>query len=110
MKLKNRQIKTAPIIIILSLAAIISIAVASGIGPVSVPPLTTIKILISKIPLIGDMISTDWDMLSDEGVAAKDNWLNALEASSASVRTESAKFMPFVQQAIDYCESYGLVE
>ena len=52
----------------------------------------------------------DWDMLSDEGVAAKDNWLNALEASSASVRTESAKFMPFVQQAIDYCESYGLVE
>ncbi len=65
MKLKNRQIKTAPIIIILSLAAIISIAVASGIGPVSVPPLTTIKILISKIPLIGDMISTDWDMLSE---------------------------------------------
>ena len=65
MKLKNRQIKMLPIIIALAISALISVAVASGIGPVSVPPFTSIKILISKIPLVGDMISPDWDLLSE---------------------------------------------
>ena len=49
----------------LAIAAFLSIAVASGVGPKPVPALDTIKILLSRIPGIGNLIEPTWDLLSE---------------------------------------------
>ncbi len=64
MKLKHSR-KTAPLIIVLIIAAVLSIIFATGLGPVSVAPAQTAKILISRIPFIGNMIERTWEPLAE---------------------------------------------
>ena len=51
------------IVSLLSVTAVISLIVATGLGPVSVSPKITAKILLSQIPGIGSNISQTWESL-----------------------------------------------
>ena len=51
------------IIIFLAVLSLITILLATGLGPVSVKPGTTAKILLSRIPGIGNSISHTWEQL-----------------------------------------------
>lgn len=55
----------ALIVILLLVVALFSVLLAVGIGPVSVPAGTTAKILLHKIPLIGNLITPDWEVLQE---------------------------------------------
>lgn len=60
----NRSKLNMPvIIIILALVAMVSVILATGIGPVAVSPVTTVKILISKIPFVGGFVEHTWQPL-----------------------------------------------
>lgn len=60
----NRREPNMPLIIILlSIVAILTILLGTGLGPVSVDPGTTAKILLSKIPGLGDSIPMTWEQL-----------------------------------------------
>lgn len=50
-------------ILLLTIVAIATILLATGLGPVSVAPATTAKILLSRIPGIGTNIPVTWEML-----------------------------------------------
>ncbi|MBQ8004278.1 MAG: iron chelate uptake ABC transporter family permease subunit, partial [Oscillospiraceae bacterium] len=63
MKVKRKRI--APLLIFLILAAVLSIILAIGIGPVAVSPITTAKVLVSKIPFFGSFLPVSWDALSE---------------------------------------------
>lgn len=63
--MKNRERKLAPLIILLGLSAVVSIILAVGIGPVAVSPITTAKVLVSKIPFFGSFLPVSWDALSE---------------------------------------------
>lgn len=51
------------ILIILAVISVLSILLATGLGPVSVAPGTTARILLSKIPFIGNNIEVTWEQL-----------------------------------------------
>ena len=51
------------LICILLVAAAITLIVATGLGPVSVAPATTARILLSRIPIIGAGIAPTWETL-----------------------------------------------
>ena len=53
----------ALIIILLAIAALATLILAVGLGPVSVAPGTTAKILLSRLPLIGNHIPQTWEQL-----------------------------------------------
>ncbi len=57
--------KTGILIFSLIIASVISVIFATGIGPVSVSPDVTAKVLISKIPLVGSFLPQTWDALSE---------------------------------------------
>ena len=60
----NREKPNMPIIIIcLAVLSLITILLATGLGPVSVEPGTTAKILLSRIPGIGNSVSHTWEQL-----------------------------------------------
>lgn len=60
----NRTEPNMPVIVVtLLVLAAISIVLATGLGPVSVKPMTTAKLLLSKIPGIGNMIPQTWEQL-----------------------------------------------
>lgn len=60
----SRTQPNMPAIVSLLIAfAAITMILATGLGPVSVHPLTTAKLLLSKIPLIGSMIPQTWEQL-----------------------------------------------
>ena len=63
--MKKRIPKTATVGIVFAAAAILSIILAVGIGPVSVSPLTTAKVLASKIPLLGEIVEKTWEPLAE---------------------------------------------
>lgn len=67
MKLKkyfNREQPNMPLIVVLLvMVAIATVLLATGMGPVSVSPATTAKILVSKLPLIGSGIEASWEVL-----------------------------------------------
>lgn len=50
-------------ILLLTIVSIATILLATGLGPVSVAPATTAKILLSRIPGIGTNIPVTWEML-----------------------------------------------
>lgn len=50
---------------ILLLVSVLTILLATGLGPVSVPPATTAKILLSRIPFLGDSIPVSWELLDE---------------------------------------------
>ena len=49
----------------LTVLALISLIVATGLGPVSVSPGTTIRILLSRIPAIGSGVAHTWQALDE---------------------------------------------
>ncbi|MCH5321524.1 MAG: iron ABC transporter permease [Eubacterium sp.] len=53
------------IIVILIMIAVLTMLFATGIGPVSVAPNVTAKILLSKIPLVKNLISQTWQQLDE---------------------------------------------
>lgn len=57
--------KTGILVFSLIIASVISVIFATGIGPVSVSPDVTAKVLISKIPLVGSFLPQTWDALSE---------------------------------------------
>ncbi|MBQ9951329.1 MAG: iron ABC transporter permease [Clostridia bacterium] len=60
----NRSQPNMPVILILLLAlSLISIILATGLGPVPVSPLNTAKILLSQIPGVGGLVPQTWEQL-----------------------------------------------
>ncbi len=60
----NRTEPNMPVIItMLTVLAVVTVFVATGLGPVVVEPVTTAKILLSKIPGVGNLITQDWEVL-----------------------------------------------
>ena len=55
----------AVLIGILLLASILTVLLATGLGPVSVPPGTTAKILLSRLPFFGESIPVSWEILDE---------------------------------------------
>ncbi len=60
-KLKREGKNTAGVLALLALSAVVSVIIASGIGPVSVSPGATLGILLSKLPFIGELIPGEWN-------------------------------------------------
>lgn len=52
------------IVIILLILAVITMIVATGLGPVNVDPMTTAKILLHQVPGVGSSIVEDWSKLN----------------------------------------------
>ena len=50
---------------VLAAAAFLSVALASGLGPVSVPPDDTFMILLSRLPFAGDLIEPAWSAANE---------------------------------------------
>lgn len=60
----NRTEPNMPVIItVLTILAVVTVFVATGLGPVVVEPVTTAKILLSRIPGVGSLLTQDWDVL-----------------------------------------------
>lgn len=65
-KVFNRDHPNMKVIIsILILLSILSIIFAVGIGPVSLPPTTVIKVILSKLPFLGGYIDQDWELVDE---------------------------------------------
>lgn len=65
----NRETPNMPVIIVLLvIAAVLTILLATGLGPVSIDPGTTAKILLSRVPLVGGNISQTWEVLDQNVV------------------------------------------
>ncbi len=62
--------KISIIIILLILISLVTVVFATGLGSVNISPNTTFKILLSKIPIIGDNIIPSWSEL-DENIILK---------------------------------------
>ena len=56
----ENELNMGVVILILIIAALLTVMVATGMGPVSVSPETTARILLSKIPGIGRSIVPNW--------------------------------------------------
>ena len=60
----NRTEPNMPLIVALLIVfALATMVLAAGIGPVSVHPVTTAKLLLSRIPGVGGMIAQTWEQL-----------------------------------------------
>ena len=59
----TKRINTKILIPIFIICAVITLILSIGLGPVSVSPITTAKILISRIPFIGTYIPQTWEQL-----------------------------------------------
>lgn len=68
--LKNQfdEVNMPLVVLGLVILSVITILVATGIGPVSVDPATTAKILISHIPGMSDKVVHDWTPVSENVV------------------------------------------
>ncbi|MBR2666751.1 MAG: iron ABC transporter permease [Oscillospiraceae bacterium] len=66
-KIRNEagELKLGFVILILIIAAAATLFVATGFGPVSVAPGTTARILLSRLPGIGNHIVPDWTPVSE---------------------------------------------
>lgn len=60
---RHKEPKMTLLIGILAAAAIVSMVTAAGLGPVSVSPGETVRILLGRIPLIGGIIPETWEPL-----------------------------------------------
>lgn len=60
----NRDALNMPLVLLLlAIAALLTLLLATGLGPVSVPPATTAKILASRLPVVGQLIPQTWELL-----------------------------------------------
>ncbi|MEG0778441.1 MAG: iron ABC transporter permease [Oscillospiraceae bacterium] len=65
-KIFNRENPNMKMVLLtMGIIAIITIILAVGLGPVSVNPSTTAKIILSKIPFIKNLIPITWEMLDE---------------------------------------------
>jgi iron complex transport system permease protein len=62
---KDGEINMQLIIFLLTITAIITVILAVGIGPISVNPGTTLKVILSKIPGISNRIQISWRDLDE---------------------------------------------
>ncbi|MEG0769183.1 MAG: iron ABC transporter permease [Ruthenibacterium sp.] len=63
-KIFNRSEPNLPLLVILlTIIAAVTMLLATGLGPVFVPPETTAKILLSRIPWLGNYIPHTWETL-----------------------------------------------
>lgn len=53
------------VVLLLSAAAILTVVLATGLGPVSVPPDVTLKVLLHRIPGLGRRIAVTWEPLQE---------------------------------------------
>ncbi|WP_082232776.1 FecCD family ABC transporter permease [Halobacillus massiliensis] len=60
-----KETKLTIIILALLLVSIVTVIFATGIGPVSVPAPTVLKILASKLPLLSHVIESDWTQVDE---------------------------------------------
>lgn len=60
---RHKEPKMTLLIGILAAAAIVSMVTAAGLGPVSVSPGETVRILLGRIPLIGGTLPETWEPL-----------------------------------------------
>lgn len=60
---RHKEPKMTLLIGILAAAAIVSMVTAAGLGPVSVSPGETVRIVLGRIPLIGGIIPETWEPL-----------------------------------------------
>lgn len=61
--LNQEGIKTSLIITILIVFAVITMLLATGLGPISINPNITFRIILSKLPLVNKLISQNWELL-----------------------------------------------
>lgn len=61
----KKPFPTKTLVLLLSLAAVFSIVLAAGLGPASVPPGTTAKILLSRLPGLGGRVPASWQPLEE---------------------------------------------
>ena len=64
-KKQKKRGRMARIILILIAAAAVTLLLATGLGPVSVAPGTTAKILLSRVPGLGRLIPKTWEQLEE---------------------------------------------
>lgn len=60
---KHKRISTKILITVLIICAVVTVIVAVGLGPVSVSPIKTASILLSRIPFIGSFVPISWEQL-----------------------------------------------
>ena len=68
---KKIRISLRTIIPILILVSIISILLCAGIGPVSVSPAATLRILLSRIPVIGEGFEGSFTQMDENVIREK---------------------------------------
>ena len=61
--IRQRRPSMAKVLFALAVAALLTVLFATGLGPVSVSPTTTAKILLSRLPLVGGSIPCTWEAL-----------------------------------------------
>ncbi|MBP3634502.1 MAG: iron ABC transporter permease [Oscillospiraceae bacterium] len=62
---EKKQFGMRPVMLLLLAAALVSVLLAVGLGPVSVSPVTTAKILLSRIPGFGNLIRPVWQPMEE---------------------------------------------
>lgn len=65
MKVRHKKFQMKAVIPVIILAAAVSIVLAVGLGPVSVPPEITWKVILSKLPVIGERTAVVWEPLQE---------------------------------------------
>ena len=63
--IQKKHMRFGIILLILCIASLLSIFLATGIGPVSVPAGTTMKVICSKLPLVGGLVSPTWQPVEE---------------------------------------------
>lgn len=53
------------IVLLLSLAAALTVVLATGLGPVSVPPSVTARVLLHRVPGLGARVAVTWEPLQE---------------------------------------------
>lgn len=64
-RLKNGETSVGRICFVLALISVLTMIFATGLGPVSVAPGTTARILTSRIPIVGGLVEHSWEQLDE---------------------------------------------
>ena len=62
-QIKHKRPSMVTVLTVLTAVALLTVLLATGLGPVAVPPATTAKILLSRLTLVGDFIPCTWEQL-----------------------------------------------
>ena len=64
-RLKNGETSVGRICFVLALISVLTMIFATGLGPVSVAPGATARILTSRIPIVGGLVEHSWEQLDE---------------------------------------------